>query len=60
MFRGYNVYFESCCFIINGEFLFGLDDGCVVLWSILKKKLVYIVYGVYGSIEKYYLSLYID
>lgn len=41
---------------MNGEFLFGLDDGSVFLWSILKKKLVFLVYSVYGSIKWYYMN----
>ncbi|XVE89353.1 hypothetical protein DITRI_Ditri19aG0195300 [Diplodiscus trichospermus] len=34
---------ECCCFVNNDEFLSGLDDGSVQLWSILRKKPVYIV-----------------
>ncbi|XVF75070.1 hypothetical protein PTKIN_Ptkin13bG0159000 [Pterospermum kingtungense] len=34
---------ECCCFINNDEFLSGLDDGSIELWSVLRKKPVYIV-----------------
>ena len=40
---------ESCCFISNGEFLSGSDDGCVALWNTVRKKPVFIAHSVHGS-----------
>lgn len=34
--------------ISNGEFLSGSDDGSIALWSILRKKPVYIVKNAHG------------
>ncbi|EOY25478.1 WD40 repeat - like 10 [Theobroma cacao] len=34
---------ECCCFVNNDEFLSGSDDGSIELWSIGRKKPVYIV-----------------
>ena len=31
VFREHHAHIESCCFITNGEFLSGFDDGCVSL-----------------------------
>ena len=56
MFRGHYAHIESCCFITNGGFLFGFDDGCVSLWSTLKKKLVFLAHGAHGSIKRHYLN----
>jgi ribosomal RNA-processing protein 9 len=48
VFRGHQAHIESCCFITNGEFLSGSDDGAVALWSTLKKKPVFIAHGAHG------------
>lgn len=39
---------ESCCFISNGEFLSGSDDGCVALWNTIRKKPVFIARNAHG------------
>lgn len=49
MFRGHQAHMESCCFISNGEFLSGSDDGCVALWNTVRKKPVFIAHSVHGS-----------
>lgn len=49
MFRGHQAHMESCCFISNGEFLSGSDDGCVALWNTIRKKPVFIAHSVHGS-----------
>ena len=61
MFRGHHAHIESCCFITNGEFLSGeflssFDDGCVSLWSTLKKKPVFLAHGAHGSTKRHYLN----
>ena len=56
MFRGHHAHIESCCFITNGEFLSGSDDGCVSLWSTLKKKPVFLAHGAHGSTKRHYLN----
>ena len=43
IFRASTSSLECCCFIDNDEFLSGSDDGNIELWSIQKKKPVYIV-----------------
>ncbi|XP_022721303.1 U3 snoRNP-associated protein-like YAO isoform X2 [Durio zibethinus] len=43
VFRPPPVSLECCCFINNDEFLSGSDDGGIELWSVLRKKPVYIV-----------------
>ncbi|XWS35052.1 hypothetical protein CRYUN_Cryun21dG0093100 [Craigia yunnanensis] len=39
---------ECCCFINNDEFLSGSDDGSIELWSVLRKKPVYIMKNVHA------------
>lgn len=56
MFRGHHAHIESCCFITNGEFLSGSDDGCVALWSTLKKKPVFLAHGAHGSSKKHFIN----
>lgn len=51
VFRGHQAHVESCCFITNGEFLSGSDDGSVCLWSTLKKKPVSIAHGAHGGVK---------
>lgn len=43
VFRAPASSLECCCFISNDEYLTGSDDGSVQLWSMLRKKPVYIV-----------------
>ncbi|XP_042518802.1 U3 snoRNP-associated protein-like EMB2271 [Macadamia integrifolia] len=43
VFRAPMASLECACFINNEEFLSGSDDGSVELWSMLRKKPVYIV-----------------
>lgn len=43
IFRSSTSSLECCCLIDNNEFLSGSDDGNIELWSIQKKKPVYIV-----------------
>ncbi|ESR62163.1 hypothetical protein CICLE_v10014949mg [Citrus x clementina] len=43
VFRAPASSLECCCFISNDEFLSGSDDGSIELWSLLRKKPVYIV-----------------
>ncbi|CAM6032665.1 unnamed protein product [Sphagnum compactum] len=49
VFRGHAAHMESCCFISNGEFLSGSDDGCVALWNTIRKKPVSIMRNAHGS-----------
>ncbi|KAG0565708.1 hypothetical protein KC19_7G009100 [Ceratodon purpureus] len=56
VFRGHHAHIESCCFITNGEFLSGSDDGCVALWSTLKKKPVFLAHGAHGSHKSHYVN----
>lgn len=43
VFRAPASSLECCCFISNDQYLTGSDDGSVELWSMLRKKPVYIV-----------------
>ncbi|XP_031493418.1 U3 snoRNP-associated protein-like EMB2271 isoform X1 [Nymphaea colorata] len=43
IFRSSTASLESCCFISNDEFLSGSDDGSIELWSLLKKKPIFVV-----------------
>ena len=43
VFRAPASSLECCRFISNDEFLSGSDDGSIELWSMLRKKPVYIV-----------------
>ncbi|KAI4297047.1 hypothetical protein L6164_036956 [Bauhinia variegata] len=43
VFRAPASSLECCCFVDNGEFLSGSDDGSIELWSVMRKKPVYIV-----------------
>ncbi|KAF8037108.1 hypothetical protein BT93_B0123 [Corymbia citriodora subsp. variegata] len=43
VFRAPASSLECCCFIGNDEYLTGSDDGSVEIWSMLRKKPVYIV-----------------
>ncbi|KAJ4702989.1 Guanine nucleotide-binding protein, beta subunit [Melia azedarach] len=43
VFRAPASSLECCCFISNDEFLSGSDDGSVELWSVMRKKPVFIV-----------------
>lgn len=43
VFRAPASSLECCCFISNDEYLTGSDDGSLELWSMLRKKPVYIV-----------------
>eukprot|EP00249_Psilotum_nudum_P017521 c26370_g1_i1 orf=79-1659(+) len=43
VFRGHAASMDCCCFVTNSDFLSGSDDGCVALWSMLKKKPVFVV-----------------
>ncbi|KAI4306339.1 hypothetical protein L6164_029626 [Bauhinia variegata] len=43
VFRAPASSLECCCFVDNGEFLSGSDNGNIELWSIMRKKPVYIV-----------------
>lgn len=58
MFRGHQAHIESCCFISNGEFLSGSDDGCVALWNTMKKKPVFLAHGAHGGTERHHLNGY--
>jgi len=41
VFRGHAASLECCCFINNEDFLSGSDDGSIELWSMLRKKPVF-------------------
>jgi ribosomal RNA-processing protein 9 len=56
VFRGHQAHIESCCFITNGEFLSGSDDGCLALWSTLKKKPLFLAHGAHGSTRRHYVN----
>lgn len=56
MFRGHQAHIESCCFITNGEFLSGSDDGSVSLWSTLKKKPVFLAHSAHGSTKRHHMN----
>ncbi|KAK1555364.1 hypothetical protein Q3G72_025384 [Acer saccharum] len=43
VFRAPASSLECCSFISNDEFLTGTDDGSIELWTVLRKKPVYIV-----------------
>ncbi|XP_020575119.1 U3 snoRNP-associated protein-like YAOH [Phalaenopsis equestris] len=43
VFRAPASSLECCCFINDGEFLSGSDDGSIELWSILRKKPTHII-----------------
>lgn len=43
VFRAPASSLECCCFVNNEEFLSGSDDGSIELWSVLRKKPVYIL-----------------
>ncbi|XP_010537829.1 PREDICTED: U3 snoRNP-associated protein-like YAO [Tarenaya hassleriana] len=43
VFRAPASSLECCCFISNDEFLSGSDNGTIALWTMLRKKPVYIV-----------------
>lgn len=49
VFRAPASSLECCCFISNDEFLSGSDDGSIELWTVLKKKPVYIVRNAHPS-----------
>jgi len=57
VFRGHQAHIESCCFVTNGEFISGSDDGCVALWSTVKKKPVFLAHGAHGGSEGHQLNL---
>lgn len=57
VFRGHQAHIESCCFVTNGEFMSGSDDGCVALWSTVKKKPVFLAHGAHGGPERHQLNL---
>lgn len=56
VFRGHQAHIESCCFITNGEFLSGSDDGSVSLWSTLKKKPVFLAHSAHGSTKRHHMN----
>ncbi|KAE9594828.1 putative transcription factor WD40-like family [Lupinus albus] len=43
VFRAPGSSLESCCFVNNEELLSGSDDGSIELWTLLRKKPVYIL-----------------
>lgn len=49
VFRAPASSLECCCFISNDEFLSGSDDGSIELWTVLKKKPVFIVRNAHSS-----------
>ncbi|KAI5587657.1 hypothetical protein BDE02_05G048800 [Populus trichocarpa] len=49
IFRSSTSSLECCCFIDNSEFVSGSDDGNIELWSVQKKKPVYIVKNAHTS-----------
>ncbi|KAH9306488.1 hypothetical protein KI387_010892 [Taxus chinensis] len=49
VFRGHAASLECCCFVNNEEFMSGSDDGSIELWSMLRKKPVFIAKGAHGN-----------
>lgn len=43
MFRAPASSLECCCFVNNEEFLSGSDDGSIELWTLMRKKPIYIM-----------------
>lgn len=50
VFRAPASSLECGCFISNDEFLSGSDDGSIELWTVLRKKPVYIVKNAHASL----------
>lgn len=48
VFRGHAASLECCCFINNEDFLSGSDDGSIELWSMLRKKPVFMAKNAHG------------
>ncbi|KAF2293145.1 hypothetical protein GH714_037927 [Hevea brasiliensis] len=53
IFRASASSLECCCFIDNDEFLSGSDDGNIELWSVQKKKPVYIVKNAHAMLTDF-------
>ncbi|KAK4782407.1 hypothetical protein SAY86_016509 [Trapa natans] len=49
VFRAPASSLECCCFINNDEYITGSDDGGIELWSMLRKKPIYIVKNAHSS-----------
>ncbi|KAI9122702.1 hypothetical protein K1719_006542 [Acacia pycnantha] len=52
IFRTSASSLESCCFVNNEEFLSGTGDGSIELWSVTRKKPVYIVRNAHALLTK--------
>eukprot|EP01018_Ginkgo_biloba_P028008 Gb_41592 [translate_table: standard] len=48
VFRGHAASLECCCFVNNEEFISGSDDGSIELWTLLRKKPVFIAKNAHG------------
>lgn len=56
VFRGPAASLECCCFVNNEEFISGSDDGSIELWSMMRKKPVFIAKGAHGHAGIQHLS----
>ncbi|GLJ04732.1 hypothetical protein SUGI_0002220 [Cryptomeria japonica] len=56
VFRGHAASLECCCFVNNEEFISGSDDGSIELWSMMRKKPVFIAKGAHGNTGIQHLS----
>ncbi|KAF7842475.1 U3 snoRNP-associated protein-like EMB2271 [Senna tora] len=52
VFRAPASSLESSCFVTNDEFLSGSDDGSIELWSVMRKKPVYIARNAHAVLSK--------
>jgi ribosomal RNA-processing protein 9 len=50
VFRGHAASMDCCCFLTNGEFLSGSDDGSLALWNTIRKKPAYLARNAHGSL----------
>lgn len=51
VFRAPASSLECCCFISNDEYITGSDDGSIELWSMLRKKPIYIVKNAHSFVN---------
>ncbi|CAM6092181.1 unnamed protein product [Calypogeia fissa] len=51
VFRGHAASMDCCCFLSNGEFVSGSDDGSLAVWNTIRKKPVHLVKNAHGALS---------